>query len=55
MRGGEARAFYAALQGPVRVGIEATGYTHWFEAILAELAGGPLKPLFGLSGAFRRA
>jgi transposase len=34
---GEARAFYAALQGPVRVGIEATGYTHWFEALLAEL------------------
>ena len=23
--------------GPVRVGIEATGYTHWFEAMLAEL------------------
>ena len=34
---GEARAFYAALMGPVRVGIEATGYTHWFEAMLAEL------------------
>ena len=34
---GEARAFYAALQGPVRVGIEATGYTHWFEELLAEL------------------
>jgi transposase len=34
---GEARAFYAALQSPVRVGIEATGYTHWFEALLAEL------------------
>ena len=34
---GEARAFYAALEGPVRVGIEATGYTHWFEAMLAEL------------------
>ena len=26
---GEARAFYAALSGRVRVGIEATGYTHW--------------------------
>ena len=24
---GEARAFYSALQGPVRVGIEATGHT----------------------------
>ena len=34
---GEARAFYAALKGPVRVGIEATGYTHWFEDLLAEL------------------
>jgi hypothetical protein len=34
---GEARAFYAALSGPVRVGIEATGHTHWFEAMLAEL------------------
>ena len=33
---GQARAFYAALQGPVRVGIEATGHTHWFEAMLAE-------------------
>src|ERR1700733_860447 len=34
---GEARAFYAALSGQVRVGIEATGHTHWFEAMLAEL------------------
>jgi len=34
---GEARAFYAALVGGVRVGIEATGHTHWFEAMLAEL------------------
>ena len=34
---GEARAFYAELQGPVRVGIEATGYTRWFERLLAEL------------------
>lgn len=33
---GEARAFYAALPSPARVGIEATGYTHWFEAMLAE-------------------
>jgi transposase len=33
---GEARSFYAALSGPVRVGIEATGHTHWFEAMLAE-------------------
>ncbi len=28
---GEARAFYAALSSPVRVGIEATGHTRWFE------------------------
>src|SRR3981081_4507532 len=34
---GEARAFYSALMGPVRVGIEATGHTHWCEAMLAEL------------------
>lgn len=34
---GEARAFYSALSGAVRVGIEATGHTHWFEAMLAEL------------------
>jgi transposase len=34
---GEARAFYTALAGGVRVGIEATGHTHWFEAMLAEL------------------
>ena len=34
---GEARAFYAALAGPVRVGIEATGHTRWFERMLAEM------------------
>jgi len=34
---GEARAFYAALAGPVRVGIEATGHTRWFERMLREL------------------
>ena len=34
---GEARAFYASLQGNVRVGVEATGYTRWFERMLAEL------------------
>jgi transposase len=37
---GEARVFYSALQGRVRVGIEATGHTHWFEAMLAELGHG---------------
>jgi transposase len=34
---GEARSFYAALGGTVRVGIEATGHTRWFERMLAEL------------------
>ena len=34
---GEARAFYAGLSGPVRVGIEATGHTRWFERMLGEL------------------
>jgi transposase len=34
---GEARAFYAGFAGPVRVGIEATGHTRWFERMLAEL------------------
>jgi hypothetical protein len=33
---GEARAFYAALTGPVRVGIEATGSTAWLDALLRE-------------------
>jgi transposase len=34
---GEALAFYAALSAPVRVGIEATGHTRWFERMLGEL------------------
>jgi transposase len=34
---GEAKGFYAGLSGPVRVGIEATGHTRWFERLLAEL------------------
>jgi transposase len=34
---GEARVFYASLRGAVRVGIEATGHTPWFEAMLSEL------------------
>ncbi len=33
---GEARAFYASLHGPARVGIEATGHAQWFERMLAE-------------------
>ena len=33
---GEARKFYAALPGPARIGMEATGRTQWFEQLLAE-------------------
>lgn len=33
---GEARAFYAGLPKPSLIGIEATGYTQWFERMLAE-------------------
>lgn len=31
----EARGFYQGLQGPVVVGIETSGNTHWFESLLA--------------------
>ena len=34
---GEAQAFYAALPKPSLIGIEATGYTQWFERLLEEL------------------
>lgn len=34
---GEAKEFYTNLEGSVRVGIEATGHTRWFERLLAEL------------------
>lgn len=34
---GEARAFYADLPKPSLIGIEATGYTQWFERMVAEL------------------
>ncbi|MGH9375977.1 MAG: IS110 family transposase [Terriglobia bacterium] len=33
---GEAEAFYASLPKPSLIGIEATGYTQWFERMLAE-------------------
>src|SRR6202140_2529536 len=33
----EVRAFYAGLEGPVRVGIEASGQSQWFERMLVEL------------------
>jgi transposase len=35
--GGQLREFYAALQGPVVVGIEATGAMQWFLELLEEL------------------
>ena len=34
---GEAEKFYAGLKEKALVGIEATGYTQWFERLLAEL------------------
>jgi hypothetical protein len=34
---GEAQKFYAELQKPVRVGMEAIGYTQWFERLLAKV------------------
>jgi transposase len=34
---GEAGGFYTNLPAPARVGIEATGYTQWFERLMAEL------------------
>jgi transposase len=34
---GEAKAFYAGLPRPSLIGIEATGYTQWFERMAAEL------------------
>lgn len=33
---GEARAFYAGLPKPARIGMEATGHAQWFEQMLAE-------------------
>ena len=33
----EVRAFYAQMEGSVRVGIEASGQSQWFERMLAEL------------------
>ena len=35
--GGEAKAFYAGLGKPALIGIEATGYTQWFERLGADL------------------
>jgi transposase len=34
--GAEAKKFYSGLAGPVRVGLEASGQSQWFERLLAE-------------------
>ena len=34
---GPVREFYAGLGQPVRVGLEASGYSQWFEEMLEEL------------------
>ena len=34
---GEARQFYAGLAGPIRVGLESTGNSHWFVDMLTEM------------------
>jgi transposase len=35
--GGEAERFYRELEKPALIGIEATGYTQWFERMVGEL------------------
>lgn len=35
--GGEAERFYRGLEKPTLIGIEATGYTQWFERLVADL------------------
>jgi hypothetical protein len=40
---GQARTFYAGLAPPVRVGIEATGNTRWFERMLAVAQDDPTR------------
>jgi transposase len=35
-QGAEAKKFYLGLAGPVRVGLEASGQSQWFERLLAE-------------------
>ena len=35
-RTGEPKAFYAGLPKPSLIGIEATGYTQWFERMVAD-------------------
>ena len=33
----DVRAFYAQLLGDVIIGVEASGYSHWFETMVVEL------------------
>jgi len=35
--GSQVLEFYQSLAGPVRVGVEATGNSQWFERLLADL------------------
>ena len=46
---GDAKMFYERLAAPVLIGMEATGNSQWF----IELAGGPFKSSFDLSGVVR--
>ena len=52
---GEARTFYAGLPKPSLIGIEATGYTQWFERLLAELGARVVGGGSGRDSAPRRA
>ena len=56
---GGARAFYAGLAAPVRLGVEASGYTRWFERMLGELGHelwdkSHIKLLWGIRRELRR-
>jgi hypothetical protein len=46
--GGEAERFYRGLEKPALIGMEATGYTQWFERLVGELAGWRRPPPFGV-------
>ena len=49
--GDDVRAFYSQFKGEVIVGIEACGYTNWFEELVEELGH---KPLVGDAAEIRR-
>jgi len=50
--GNKVREFYAALEGPVLVGIEATGAMQWFLELLEELGIECRGRRFGLQDGF---